>query len=136
MLYGANDLIDLWERKIFAFSIFDISRHRKAINIKNTVLPLKRTARFTALKWDVYQCCKTNTFKIIVINVKNLKNFNIYNYNQNSKIWGRHAKFYFDLGPKRYLGQRDPIIGSMGYGGTKLNEGYGLLSRKWVYSVY
>ena len=26
-------------------------------------------------------------------------------------------KFYVDLGPKRYLGPRDPIIGSMGYGG-------------------
>ena len=25
-------------------------------------------------------------------------------------------KFYVDLGPKRYLGPRDPIIGSMGYG--------------------
>ena len=32
----------------------------------------------------------------------------------------RH-KFYVDLGPKRYLGPRDPIIGSMGYGGWSLN---------------
>ena len=30
-------------------------------------------------------------------------------------------KLYFDLDPKRYLGRRDPIIGSMGYeGGSKL----------------
>ena len=29
-------------------------------------------------------------------------------------------KFCVDLGPKRYLGPRDPIIGSMGYGGSKL----------------
>ena len=38
---------------------------------------------------------------------------------------------------ERYLGQRGPIIGSMGYGGlyTK-GSWYGLLSRKWVYSVY
>ena len=29
-------------------------------------------------------------------------------------------KFYVDLGPKRYLGRRDPIIGSVGYGGGGL----------------
>ena len=31
-------------------------------------------------------------------------------------------KFYFVLGPKRYFGPRDPIIGSMGHlgGGSKL----------------
>ena len=26
-------------------------------------------------------------------------------------------KFYVDLGPKRYFGPKDPIIGSMDYGG-------------------
>ena len=29
-------------------------------------------------------------------------------------------KSYVDLGPERYLGPRDPIIGSMGYGAYKL----------------
>ena len=28
-------------------------------------------------------------------------------------------KFQVDLGPKRYLGPSDPIIGSMGYGGEE-----------------
>ena len=40
-----------------------------------------------------------------------------------------NTKFYVDLGPKRYFQvPRDPIIGSMGYGGVK-SSGYGLLSR-------
>ena len=34
-----------------------------------------------------------------------------------SKIQARHIKFYVDLKPKWHLGPRDPIIGSMGYGG-------------------
>ena len=37
--------------------------------------------------------------------------------NQKSENLSTIHKFYFDLGPKRYLGPRDPIIGSMGYGG-------------------
>ena len=36
---------------------------------------------------------------------------------KNSKIRERQKKIYVDLGPKRYLGPRDPIIVSMGYGG-------------------
>ena len=30
-------------------------------------------------------------------------------------------KLYADLGPTRYFGPKDPIIGSMGYGGWGLN---------------
>ena len=33
----------------------------------------------------------------------------------------RTHKFYSDLDHKRYFGPRDPIIGSMGYGGGGLN---------------
>ena len=37
-------------------------------------------------------------------------------------VYGSIHKFYFDLGPKRYLGRRNPIIGRMGLGGGfKLN---------------
>ena len=48
-------------------------------------------------------------------------------------------EFYVDLGPKRYLVQRDPIIGSMGYGGggSKLNfqgtDYYPVNERIYVY---
>ena len=34
--------------------------------------------------------------------------------NQKFENPGTTCKFYFDLGPKRYFGPKDPIIGSMG----------------------
>ena len=40
------------------------------------------------------------------------------NFENQSPIY----KFYVDLGPKRYLGPRHPIIGSMGYGVGGLNK--------------
>jgi len=36
---------------------------------------------------------------------------------KSSQNLSTRRKFYFDLGSKRYLGRRDPIIGRMGYGG-------------------
>ena len=41
------------------------------------------------------------------------------------------------MGPKRYLGPRDPIIGNTGlWGVNTYSSGYGLLSRKLVYTLY
>ena len=37
--------------------------------------------------------------------------------NQKFENLNTTLKYYVDLGPKRYLGSCDPIIGSMGYGG-------------------
>ena len=79
--------------------------------------PLIRTARFTALKWDVPQCCKTNNLWVIVINVKIYKNQKWTTKNKKFENPSSTHKFYVELDPKRYLGPRGPIIGSMGYGG-------------------
>ena len=44
------------------------------------------------------------------------KNSKMDPYNKKFENPSTTHKFYVDLGPKRYLGQRDPIIGRMGFG--------------------
>ena len=68
------------------------------------------------------QCCRTNNFWVIVIDVKIKKKIKKWTTkNQKFENPSNTHKFYFVLGPKRNLGPRDPIIGSMGYGEGVLN---------------
>ena len=62
VLYYVNKLRNFVRKKIFKFSIFDISGHKQAIN---KLPPLILTTRLTALKWDlVSQCYYRNKIKI------------------------------------------------------------------------
>ena len=77
------------------------------------MIPLIKTARWTALKWDVSQCLKTNTFWVLFLYVQ-IEKIKKWTYtNHTFENLSTACKNCFDLGPKRYLGRRASIIGNI-----------------------
>ena len=86
----------------------------------------------SALKWDVSQYCKTNTFWVMFLFVKiKEKEKNGPLKIKNSKICAQHTLHILIWVQKDNRVHGDPIIGSMGYGGLgeyTYNSGSGQLS--------